>query len=259
MADEEEDISSDFSDPDEIAKSLAGLDDLDDNLFGSSLKTPKTDGQKVNPSRAEKKQTQRKTSIDFDDDDPLAGLLSDDEDIPQKSSSGKRNTSLKTKNADLHEAEKDKDFGVKAKESFFPDKGKSSETPLPQPKKEEKIEESQPKKSNSPPQQSGRRGVRRQLKNDIGFGDDDLDILGGMGLSEETGKEKEDKPKNKSFLDDLLGEKPETKEKSRTKEFVLDDKYKNNKSEEDNEFHFGGYNPSAASEQRSGSGPKRSV
>ncbi|XP_076366399.1 uncharacterized protein LOC143255114 isoform X2 [Tachypleus tridentatus] len=247
MADEE--VSSDFSDPDpdEITRSLAGLDDLDDNLFGSSLKTPKADGLKVNPSRAEKKQTPRRTSIGFDDDDPLAGLLSDDEDIPQEASSSKRKTSLKTKDMDLEGDNQKKE------------KGLSHEASISLPKKEEKIEESQPKKNNSLPQQSGRRGVRKQPKNNIGFEADDLDILGGMGLSEETGKQKADKPKNRSFLDDLLGKETERKEKSRMKEFVLDDKYKTNKSEENNEFHFGGYNPSSASEQQSGSGLRRLV
>jgi len=83
---DEEDAEVDVQDAAEIAKGLAGMDDLESDLFGSF--TSKKVNQKAKGSSSlfdSKKKKKKPESTDFDEDDPLAGLgLSDDDDIPSK-------------------------------------------------------------------------------------------------------------------------------------------------------------------------------
>ncbi|XP_076073940.1 uncharacterized protein LOC143045365 [Mytilus galloprovincialis] len=204
---------------------------------------------------------------EFNEDDPLAGLLSDDED----------DDSWATKPAAKRSSQKKKEEPVVKKQE-------------PEPVKV--VEEPKKNLYDRPPTRSGsdkkvdeepETAVSKQVaaskkKEDAGIFSDDDDFLGGLGIEdkgsapstaskpkpeiEDFDSDSEEKPAPRMF-DKLLGKDSnvtkhlETKER---KEFVLDKKYTQPDEEDEEDYAFGSYMPSAGSASGgSRPGSRRSV
>ncbi|VDI17787.1 Fas-binding factor 1 [Mytilus galloprovincialis] len=204
---------------------------------------------------------------EFNEDDPLAGLLSDDED----------DDSWATKPAAKRSSLKKKEEPVVKKQE-------------PEPVKV--VEEPKKNLYDRPPTRSGsdkkvdeepETAVSKQVaaskkKEDAGIFSDDDDFLGGLGIEdkgsapstaskpkpeiEDFDSDSEEKPAPRMF-DKLLGKDSnvtkhlETKER---KEFVLDKKYTQPDEEDEEDYAFGSYMPSAGSASGgSRPGSRRSV
>ena len=254
QVDDEADISD--ADPKEIAKSLGDMDDMDAALFGS--KKPASSPQKaaaVPPAKASPTPASRSKKIDFgdfDEDDPLAGLLSDEDDSPRQQNklAGMPSTAPSTK------------------PRTAPRQADSSNTAVSQRPAVER-----------PPTRSGKNapdekaGPHRRTDDDVTFGDDD-DLLGGLGLGsprrkvQSAGEVTHTPGGAKSVLGDLLGsdhikEQLQPPGSGQKKEFVLDRRYVKSAGEArsgstqpkaeftEEDMTFGAYMPSAASSRPS--------
>ncbi|XP_078690801.1 fas-binding factor 1 homolog [Branchiostoma floridae x Branchiostoma belcheri] len=219
---------------------------------------------------------------DFDEDDPLKGLLSDDEDAqPKKKKPAKKTPQRK----EPQTPPETKQGGVVPRaEEVSPRLSEPERPRTSHGRRQEEGEEDrrvqtapadsqgerkQPELTSSPRQEkaaASRRG--KPKREEISFDDDDDDLMGTLGFDDSPRQEKkvvqkkqddpeEDGKSAKSRFDALLGvgtakkllERPGTGER---REFSLD-KYKKPQQEEkkekeptDEDFNFGSYMPSAA-------------
>ncbi|XP_023230948.1 fas-binding factor 1 homolog [Centruroides sculpturatus] len=225
----DDDDDFDISEPIEGANTnnFQDLDDLEDDLFGSALKKKLTSKFTSSSQSAASPKHKPVISDEFDEDDPLAGLLSDeDEDKPKTPLTKKRSVPSTPDKRGNAAGDTQKDFQSKKADTILDKKDAGI-------KKQETV---QPKKK--------------------GIFDDDLDVLENLGLSGSTQKknvaEKKPQPSTKesSFMKDLLGNKSEEKqEKPKTTEFKLDEKYKM-KTQEKSDYLFGTYSPSSSVGER---------
>ncbi|XP_077979933.1 fas-binding factor 1 homolog [Glandiceps talaboti] len=228
-------------------KNTEDLDDELATLLNESLKETKAASTKTTSSVKTTQKNKPKSSSssfygEFDEEDPLAGILSDDEDEKPKQ---------KKKTAPVQTPAAEKPPAISSKDSS-------------------------PVDSSSASGQSARKAPVQRKRDDIDLGDD-LDVLDTLGLDDSPRDKKSNKgtddeiQRAKSKVNDLFGrgstpkrlDRPPTGER---REFVLDKKYTKNKpdtkegTEED--FSFGGYMPSAATPpgSRGGTaGSRRSV
>ncbi|XP_041362212.1 fas-binding factor 1 homolog [Gigantopelta aegis] len=194
---------------------------------------------------------------EFDEDDPLAGILSDS-DLELSSQIAQKTVFKQQKSLD--EPIKSKDSEPARKKNVFdrpPTRSGSSGKP-----DEDVVTESPPKPAEPPPKvaepvQKAKPEMRK--KDEVIFSEDD-DMLFGLEEKKEKPELKSkpmtkdggDKPA-KSIMDSFLGKGVGSKlfEPKEKKDFVLDKKYtqaKDDKEEED--FLFGSYQPSMASGSR---------
>ncbi|XP_072035770.1 uncharacterized protein [Amphiura filiformis] len=200
---------------------------------------------------------------DFDEDDPLAGLLSDDDDdMPKKKAVPKKKAAPK----------KQEDQPIKTK----------AEIPTTQTEDNDNIKATNKEIVTDKPVSSPEKGSKgsgetaRKKKDDIDFDDDD-DILGTMGFDDETPRaekkkvdpDAKEKQAAQAKISELFGKSSSVAEKppvGRKREFVLDKKYvktepkKEEPKEED--FIFGDYKPSSVGglgRPESAPPPRRSV
>ncbi|XP_072882751.1 fas-binding factor 1 homolog isoform X2 [Hemitrygon akajei] len=208
-----------------LLETMKDIDDMDADLFGkknrpSAPTQPAEYPAVTKDSKPESSRTVHRPSAVKDEDDPLAGILSDEEEEPKKKAVSEQKLTLSNIDLQAH-------------------------------KKEEKV----PSSSASIPVMT-----TAQRKEELFFddeGDDLMDAL-GFGDSSETSKqlkrvEKETLRPARSKLDELLGrstvkkllEQPSTGER---KEFKLDPKYKKTQEKEDHldDFAFGSYQPTVA-------------
>ncbi|XP_030840350.1 fas-binding factor 1 homolog [Strongylocentrotus purpuratus] len=331
----EENSSVSDADVNALTKALAGMDDMDDALFSSSLKPKKTPskesaapppkrkgsvkgatqspaatpspatpspglsrkgtynisddldgdmsktydlGKKADkdsqPEAAEGKKSPalsktypgrskpESTSFDFgefDEDDPLAGLLSDDEDAVKPKN--KKPVTKATKAAASGPA-------VKQDPPANPAPASMKET-LGASQSEDSLLDTTPRerdKSKGPPASKSRAKPSTKRSDDIDFGDDDDGILDGLGFDDtprDLPKMDKEQEAAKAKVSDLFGktsilDKPPAS-KGRSKEFTLDSKYKKPQTApsapKEEDFTFGGYTPSSVTSKRPDSAP----
>lgn len=226
----DDDDDFDISEPIEgenNANNFQDLDDLEDDLFGSALKKKLTSKFTTGSSKSILSPKNKPViSDEFDEDDPLAGLLSDeDEDKPKTTTIRKKSSSSTPSKGGSAAGDTQKDSQSRKLDLIL---DKSKETKDKEVKNQENLH---PKKKD--------------------VFDEDLDVLENLGLTETTQKKNviEKKPqtpiKGNSFMKDLLGNKNEEKqEKPKLSEFKLDEKYKV-KTQEKSDYLFGTYSPSA--------------
>ncbi|GFR58727.1 FAS-binding factor 1 homolog [Elysia marginata] len=211
---------------------------------------------------------------DFDPDDPLAGVLSDDNDDDDLSESDRPKSATRKPGTSATQPKKTEDTKISAPESPRrrnlmerpPTRSGSNAADVASTAKEAMTNATTTKTAGkAQPQPSGL------------FSDSDGDMLDGLGL--DTGapaKKVEAAPKAKpdaetlaparSVFDSLLGKSSSTAaqllEPKAKKQFVLDSKYSNSlagsgEAKDEDDFNFGSYQPSAASGSRPNS--RRSV
>ncbi|XP_041473314.1 fas-binding factor 1 homolog [Lytechinus variegatus] len=232
-------------------------DDQDDDMFktydiekkGSKAEEDKKSSSlsKTFPGRSKPKSS----SFDFgefDEDDPLAGLLSDDEDAPKP----KKKPGNKTTRNPLQVNSPIEEHAVSSKKSEPKGSNQSKDNLLT-----EKDKNKTPTVSNS---------TKSKKADDIDFGDDDEGILDGLGFDDtprDVPKLDKEQEAAKAKVSDLFGktsilDKPPTS-KGRTKEFQLDSKYKKQQTAppapKEEDFTFGGYTPSSVTSKRPDSAP----
>ncbi|KAK3709195.1 hypothetical protein RRG08_030872 [Elysia crispata] len=209
---------------------------------------------------------------DFDPDDPLAGVLSDDNDDDDLSESDRPKSATKKPVAVTDETKKAEDTKTSGLDSLRrrnlmerPPTRSGSNMADTTPAVKEIATAAAGKSAKPQPQPSGL------------FSDSDGDMLDGLGLDAEAPPKKvESVPKSKpdveslaparSVFDSLLGKSSSTAaqllEPKAKKQFVLDSKYSGSlagsgEAREEDDFNFGSYQPSAASGSRPNS--RRSV
>ncbi|XP_048575704.1 fas-binding factor 1 homolog isoform X2 [Nematostella vectensis] len=318
---EEEDSSLSETDARQMADSLAGMDDLDSDLFGSSLRSNKTPSKATSPkptapatrptstspkpttastkptsppsqaartrNTAEKPEEKpasfgaasprpaskpgqpgkkfninKFNSLDFDEDDPLAGLLSDDEDAPVKPKPKKAAQKKAVRpdpepvKQEMEPAKPDplpKQTGAKSAAKPKEDINFDSDGDLP-------GLDGTPRESASPPPKG--RGRQAKPEPDL-FGDDDDGLLGldedKPGVKRAAAAEVKDSPSDRFSA--LLGGKKEEQKKAPPQsldEFMANISTKRPDAKppaakkatsptSEESFQFGGYMPSAAS------------
>ncbi|XP_072168472.1 uncharacterized protein [Diadema setosum] len=205
---------------------------------------------------------------EFDEDDPLAGLLSDEDEPKPKKKTSKISAKAGAQKLSTDAGASDPTPSVTQKGSTGASRGGDS---IP----EDTGQESTPRERGA--KGAGKQTARQSSKktDDIDFGDDD-DLLGGLGFDEtprgERTKVDEEQLAAKAKVNELFGktsilDKPPAS-KARTREFQLDSKYKkpqtapaSSKEPKEEDFTFGGYTPSAVVSTRPDSAPpgRRSV
>ncbi|XP_071507644.1 uncharacterized protein [Diadema antillarum] len=203
---------------------------------------------------------------EFDEDDPLAGLLSDEDEPKPKKKTSK--ISMKAGAQKLST-----DAGASDPTPSVTQKGSTGASPGGDSIPEDTGPESTPREKGA--KGAGKQTAKQSSKktDDIDFGDDD-DLLGGLGFDETPrvlpGID-EEQLAAKAKVNELFGktsilDKPPAS-KARTREFQLDGKYKKpqtapaSKEPKEEDFTFGGYTPSAVVSTRPDSAPpgRRSV
>ncbi|KAJ8037152.1 Fas-binding factor 1 [Holothuria leucospilota] len=196
---------------------------------------------------------------EFDEDDPLAGLLSDEDEEPAPKQKGLQRTARPQPKVDVNKPVEDADVdsprksSPSMKRSTSLNKGGAGE-------KEIEVEQSITRAKSAPPP---KRSETPKRSDDIDFGDDDiLDTMGFDDSPPQTKNAPEKKKEDdeilvaKSKVADLFGKKPaisppDKPPVGRTKEFVLDAKYRKQergnpqKELDEEDFSFGSYTPSA--------------
>ncbi|XP_074648580.1 fas-binding factor 1 homolog [Tubulanus polymorphus] len=178
---------------------------------------------------------------DIDEDDPLAGLLSDDEDIPKRKPAKKPVPTTSTP--------------VSQEDNRPPTRSGPSQRTSPrtdQTPTQKDIEPERPKAA--------------KKREEIIFSDNDDDVLGGMGLEDDEPKKVEtveNKPARSVFdnllKSDVASKHLQTSTKQEKRDFILDKKYLNKSQKEpekkemtEEDFTFGSYRPSSAASSRTG-------
>ncbi|XP_069124222.1 fas-binding factor 1 homolog isoform X2 [Argopecten irradians] len=218
---------------------------------------------------------------EFNEDDPLAGLLSDDEDSASWAAKPKKSVLKKQRSAeDTPPPPPEKEQVLESPRRNIYDRpptrsgGTKSEPVIEEipkpvsPRKEEPVKREDSFKKDSTPVK--RDPVPARRKSDAGlFSDDDDDLLGGLGIDDKPAApvvralpEEDDGQPAKAILDKLLNKDTLSKHLDTNKErreFVLDKKYTKSAEDEEDDFLFGAYQPSAASTQGSRPNSRRSV
>ncbi|OWF53323.1 fas-binding factor 1-like [Mizuhopecten yessoensis] len=227
---------------------------------------------------------------EFDEEDPLAGLLSDDEDSVSWAAKPKKSVLKKQRSSEDTPPPPEKEKVESPRRNVYdrpPTRsGGSKSEPVAEeitkpasPRKEEPVrrEDPTPVKKDPTPVRKDPTPVRKdpiptRRKSDAGlFSDDDDDLLGNLGIDDKPSTpaakarslpdEDDDQPA-KAIFDKLLGKDTVSKHLDTNKErreFVLDKKYTKNAEDEEDDFLFGSYQPSAASTQGSRPNSRRSV
>ncbi|XP_033736797.1 fas-binding factor 1-like [Pecten maximus] len=211
---------------------------------------------------------------EFNEDDPLAGLLSDDEDSASWAAKPKKSVLKKQRSAEDTPPPAEKEQVETPRRNVYDrpptrsggtkSEPVTEEIPKPvSPRKEEPVKREDPTPVKKDP-------VPTRRKSDAGlFSDDDDDLLGGLGIDDKPATpvarslpEEEDGQPAKAIFDKLLSKDTVSKHLDTNKErreFVLDKKYTKNTDDEEDDFLFGAYQPSAASTQGSRPNSRRSV
>ncbi|KAK3868663.1 hypothetical protein Pcinc_025963 [Petrolisthes cinctipes] len=303
--------------PEEMARLMADLDEMDNDLFKSTLKSggKSSDGNPAETTgKKESKDINRRvtfkkdspslgntaTQPHDDDDDWDAGdlLLSDDEGGPQKQASNK------TTEADalykspgkppppassVNKTSNRKDKTQPSPPLSLEERKKvSAEVAAPLKKSKTKLMEDlfgdqdndqQQQHQQHPTASQGARGAGKTMgrpggktgrgKEEVTFDDDNIDLLGDYGGGGGGGggsKMASSSPKGKNFLSALLkspSSSEVTTKRERRSEFVLDDKYKNLDSGNDDrnskQRGFGSYMPSTSKPSSPRQSPKQSA
>ncbi|XP_060076077.1 fas-binding factor 1 homolog [Ylistrum balloti] len=213
---------------------------------------------------------------EFNEDDPLAGLISDEDDSASWAAKPKKSVLKKQRSLEDTPSPAEKEQVETPRRNVYdrpPTRSGVSksepvieEIPKPvSPRKEEVVRRDDPTPIKKDP-------LPARRKSDAGlFSDDDDDLLGDLGIDDKPTKpvdkarsvhSEEDGQPAKAIFDKLLGKDTVSKHLDTNKErreFVLDKKYTKNAEDEEDDFLFGAYQPSAASTQGSRPNSRRSV
>lgn len=250
----------------EMAKLMADLDDMDDDLFKSDKKNPNATGSNKKTgaksgkqnviSEKKNKEVSSKNKVKFDEDDEdwdaADDLLGSDDDKKQpvkrrqtigtkKESEASNSTESKINNdANKFESKKKLMDDLFTDSSPKMENSKSPAKPVESKKDKSKLmddlfgDSSPSKKSPEKllPQSSNvieskEQSIQKKKKDEISF-DDDNDLFGGSGDAKTKSRSATSPKKSGGFMDSLLS-KPSpslTPHKPKGTEFVLDEKYK---------------------------------
>ncbi|CAH1794251.1 unnamed protein product [Owenia fusiformis] len=275
--------SSDISEADavEMARGLDDLDAMDENLFPTKknlqkeVKTPKKEVKKpqkeVVPNMPSKATEKRTATVEENDwDSPVSS-----ESVPAqpKTVSGTMKREEKDTKRNLNKPAKKFDFGDFDEDDPLAGLLSDEDDPTVAKKKSnkkqaEKVQEVAPEPANTHSEPVAEPSVtpRKTKKKEADILFDDDDVLGGMGFDSPRQQRarveiSEERPaRAKSALDTLLGKSSDDANESLSqpstekKRFVLDKKYakmtqeKSKVEPKDEDFQFGGYMPTAATE-----------